>query len=114
MSGKEVGEGPGAGVDSPSGLAGPTKDSSGIAVVGIGASAGGLEAFWGLFGALPPDTGMAFVVVQHLSPEHPSILARTLTRLTSMPVLEVQKGMRLEPNRVYVMPSNAEVSVGGG
>jgi two-component system CheB/CheR fusion protein len=114
MSGEEVGQASGAGVDSPSGLAGPTKDSSGIAVVGIGASAGGLEAFRSLFGALPPDTGMAFVVVQHLSPEHPSVLAKTLTRLTSMPVLEVQSGMRLEPNRVYVMPSNAEVSVGGG
>ncbi len=91
-----------------------TSAAAGIAVVGVGASAGGLEAFRSLFGALPPDTGMAFVVVQHLSPEHPSILARTLTRFTTMPVVEVADGTRLESDRVYVMPSNAEVTVQDG
>src|SRR6266496_4133864 len=90
------------------------QDSPGFAVVGIGASAGGLEAFRSLFGALPADTGMAFVVIQHLSPEHPSILAKTLTRFTSMPVVEVEDGTPLAVNRVYVMPSNAEVLVGDG
>ena len=85
-----------------------------FAVVGIGASAGGLEAFRSLLGALPPDTGMAYVVVQHLSPEHPTILAKTLTRFTSMPVVEIENETELAPNRVYVMPSNAEVLLSRG
>jgi chemotaxis response regulator CheB len=62
-----------------------------------------------LFGALPDDTGMSFAVVQHLSREHPSILARTLARFTSMPVIEIQDGTRLAPDHVYVMPPNTEV-----
>src|SRR5438132_11866495 len=78
-------------------------------VVGIGASAGGIDAFRSLLGALPADTGMAYVVVQHLSPDHPSFLAQTLARFTSMPVLEIQDGTRLVTDHVYVMPSNAEV-----
>jgi two-component system CheB/CheR fusion protein len=87
-------------------------EAPGFALVGIGASAGGIEAFRSLFEALPDDTGMAYVVVQHLSPDHPSILAQTLRRFTSMPVVEIDDGMRLLPNRVYVMPSNAEVLLG--
>jgi two-component system, chemotaxis family, CheB/CheR fusion protein len=85
-----------------------------LVIVGIGASAGGLEAFRLLLGALPPDTGMAFVVIQHLSPEHPSMLAKALVRFTSMPVLEIEDGTRLAPNRVYVMPSNVEVLLADG
>jgi two-component system, chemotaxis family, CheB/CheR fusion protein len=83
-------------------------------VVGIGASAGGLEAFREFFGRLPGDTGMAFIVVQHLSPELPSILTETLTRLTALPVVSVQDRIRLAPDRVYVLPSNAEVLVEDG
>lgn len=100
-------------LDSPSARR-AAAESPRFAVVGIGASAGGLEAFRSLFRSLPVDTGMAFIVVQHLSPEHPSILADTLTRFTSMPVLEVENGTRIAPNRVYVMPSNAEVVVADG
>src|SRR5438445_13681253 len=83
-------------------------------VVGIGASAGGIDAFRSLLGALPADTGMAYVVVQHLSPDHPSFLAQTLARFTSMPVLEIQDGTRLVPDHVYVLPSNAEVLLSRG
>jgi len=83
-------------------------------VVGIGASAGGLEAFRALFSALPAETGMAFIVVQHLSREHPSILAQALQRLTTMPVIEVEDGGRLSPDHVHVMPANTEVIVRDG
>jgi two-component system CheB/CheR fusion protein len=79
--------------------------------VGIGASAGGLEAFTGLLGALPTDTGMAFVLVQHLEPKHKSVLTALLARATSMPVAEVREGMHVEPNHVYVIPANADLSV---
>ncbi|HYN64936.1 MAG TPA: chemotaxis protein CheB, partial [Candidatus Limnocylindrales bacterium] len=74
-------------------------------VVGVGASAGGLEAFTQLLRALPVDTGMAFVLVQHLSPTHQSALAEILSRATTMPVTEVVADEpELEPNHVYVIP----------
>jgi two-component system CheB/CheR fusion protein len=73
-------------------------------IVGIGASAGGLEAFRQLLGALPIDTGMAFVLVQHLDPHHESILAELLSEATSLDVSEVKGDARVEPNRVYVIP----------
>ncbi|HET7238173.1 MAG TPA: chemotaxis protein CheB, partial [Terrimicrobiaceae bacterium] len=77
-----------------------------FSVVGIGASAGGLEAFVQLLKGLPTDTGMAFVLVQHLDPKHDSQLAGLLERVTQMPVCEGIDGLLLRPNRVYVMPSN--------
>src|ERR1035437_10973502 len=73
-------------------------------VVGIGASAGGLEAFTKLLKHLPNDTGMAFVLVQHLDPTHGSALTEILSRATAMPVTEVRDGMQVEPNHVYVIP----------
>jgi|SRR6516225_1665960 two-component system CheB/CheR fusion protein len=73
-------------------------------IVGFGASAGGLEAFQLLLRALPRDTGMAFVVVQHLEPRHESMLTNLLSRATAMPVHEVREKMRIEPNHVYVIP----------
>ena len=75
-------------------------------IVGVGASAGGLEAYRRLLRALSPNTGMAFVLVQHLAPEHQSMLATILARETSMPVLEVRDEPRVEPNHVYVIPPN--------
>src|SRR5438552_4040234 len=63
-----------------------------FSVVGIGASAGGLEAFEQLLKALPADTGMAFVLVQHLAPKHESILSELLAKATKMPVIEVAQG----------------------
>jgi chemotaxis response regulator CheB len=73
-------------------------------VVGIGASAGGLEAFTELLKNLLLDTGMGFVLVQHLDPQHESALAGLLSRATSMPVREVTNNLRVEANHVYVIP----------
>src|SRR5688500_15549212 len=70
-------------------------------VVGIGASAGGLEAFRQLLAGLPPDTGMAFVLVQHLDPRHESKLTDLLARATSMSVVEVTDGLPVSANSVY-------------
>ncbi|MGB7790914.1 MAG: chemotaxis protein CheB [Terrimicrobiaceae bacterium] len=83
-------------------------------VAGIGASAGGLEAFVQLLKGLPPDTGMAFVLVQHLDPKHDSKLAGLLEKATQMPVCEATDGMVLRPNRVHVMPSNVLMTVVSG
>src|SRR5688500_276367 len=94
---------------------GIASESSGMAskmsfpIVGIGASAGGLEAFTRLLQKLPADTGMAFVLIQHLDPKHDSILASLLARATSMPVHEVTQKMRVTPNNVYVIPRNASM-----
>jgi two-component system CheB/CheR fusion protein len=79
-------------------------------VVGIGASAGGLEALSTFFHALPPDTGLTFVVVTHLSPDHESILDTLLQRHTAMPVIQVQaERVRIAPNHVYVIPPNRQL-----
>jgi two-component system, chemotaxis family, CheB/CheR fusion protein len=73
-------------------------------IVGIGASAGGLEAFEQFFTHTPPDTGMAFVLIQHLDPKHKSILTELIQRFTRMKVHEVEDGMVVEPNTIYVIP----------
>ncbi|MGH9322389.1 MAG: chemotaxis protein CheB [Vicinamibacteria bacterium] len=83
-------------------------------VVGVGASAGGLEALTQLLHALPVDTGMAFVLVQHLSPDHPSALAEILSRATAMPVMEVKDKPQVEPNRVYVIPPGRVMFISEG
>ncbi|HEU5182474.1 MAG TPA: chemotaxis protein CheB [Candidatus Polarisedimenticolia bacterium] len=83
-------------------------------VVGVGASAGGLEAFTQLLRALPDDTGMAFVLVQHLAPSHESALAGILSRAASMPVCEVADEPEIEPNHVYVIPPNRNMTIAGG
>jgi len=85
-----------------------------VPVVGIGASAGGLEAFSQLLRELPPDTGMAFALIQHLDPKHESQLAEVLSRTTAMPVNTVTGGQRAEPDHVYVIPPNADMTIGGG
>src|SRR3979490_2744258 len=73
-----------------------------VAVVGIGASAGGVEALNAFFDGLPRESGMAFVVVQHLPPERQSLMAEILTRHTHMPVLQVTAGLALQAGHVYV------------
>ena len=83
-------------------------------IVGIGASAGGLEAFEAFFRACPADTGMAFVLVPHLDPGHVSLLTEILQRCTSMAVLEALDQMRIEANHVYVIPPNREMGILGG
>jgi two-component system CheB/CheR fusion protein len=85
-----------------------------LRVVGIGASAGGLEAFRELLRHLPPNTGMAFVLVQHLSPDHISNLAPLLARTSLLPVVEAADGQQLEPDRVYVIPPAVSPSLHGG
>ena len=83
-------------------------------VVGIGASAGGLEAFTQLLQHLPTDTGMAFVLVQHLDPARDSALSEILSRVTSLSVREVAGNQPVEPNHIYVIPPNANLSMEGG
>jgi two-component system CheB/CheR fusion protein len=83
-------------------------------VVGVGASAGGLEAFKQLLAHLPADTGMAFALVMHLDPTHESALAELLTEVTQMPVSEVQDGVSVAPNHVYVIPPNTSMVIEGG
>ena len=88
--------------------------SGAFPVVAIGASAGGLEAFTAMLGSLESDTGMAFVLVQHLQPAHRSMLAEILSNATKMPVSEVTQGMEVAPNRVYVIPPNAVMTISEG
>ena len=87
----------------------PSRDS--FPIVGIGASAGGLEAFSELLAHLSLDATMAFVLVQHLDPKSPSILSEILSRTTRMPVVEVTHGVRVEPGHVYVMPPNTRMTI---
>ena len=80
-------------------------------VVGIGASAGGLEALQQFLTFLPGDTGMAFVIIQHLSPDHKSLLADILGKDTTMPVVEAQDGMRVERNHIYMIPPKYNLEI---
>ncbi|MDP9037534.1 MAG: ATP-binding protein, partial [Myxococcota bacterium] len=83
-------------------------------IVAIGASAGGLESFAQLLSAVPCDTGMAFVLVQHLDRSHSSLLADALSRTTAMSVREIRNGIHLEPNHVYVVPPSGQIGVKAG
>lgn len=83
-------------------------------VVGIGASAGGLEAFTELLKHLPIDTGLGFVLVQHLDPQHESALTQLLSRATSMPVREATNNLRVKANHVYVITPNTSLSIAAG
>ena len=80
-------------------------------VVGIGASAGGLEALELFFRNVPAASGLAFVVVQHLDPTHKGIMPELLQRITSMPVSQARDRMRVKPNAVYVIPPNSDLSI---
>ena len=80
-------------------------------VVGIGASAGGLEAFTALISTLTHDTGMAFVAVPHLAPAHPSALSEILARSSPMPVVEVVDGQVIAPNTIYVIPPGRDMTI---
>jgi len=83
-------------------------------VVGIGASAGGLEALERFFDNLPQGTGIAFVIVQHLSPDFKSLMDELLARHTSLPIRLVEDGMRVEPDHVYLIPPKKEMIIAGG
>src|ERR1700683_5366854 len=83
-------------------------------IVGMGASAGGLEAFSELLRYLPEKTGMAFVLVQHLDPKHGSALQEILSRTTKIPVTEVSQGVVVEPDHAYVIPANTNLTIKNG
>lgn len=83
-------------------------------VVGIGASAGGLESLEKMFQNLPADTGMAFVVIQHLSPDFKSMMYELLARDTQMEIHRVEDGMQVEANHVYLLPPKKEIIIAGG
>jgi two-component system CheB/CheR fusion protein len=83
-------------------------------VVGMGASAGGLEAFQDFFEGMPADSGMAFVLVQHLPPDRKSMVAEILAKHTSMPVHQIHDGMPVEPNQVYVIRPGHTLTLRGG
>ena len=85
-----------------------------LPIVGIGASAGGLEAVTELLKHLPVDTGLGFVLVQHLDPQHESALTQILARATSMPVREITDNLPVEANHVYIIPPNANLSMTKG
>ena len=83
-----------------------SRKADGFLVVGLGASAGGIQALKEFFENVPPDSGMAYVVILHLSPDHDSKLAEVLQGATEMPVQQVLETSTVEPDRVYVVPPN--------
>jgi two-component system CheB/CheR fusion protein len=94
----------------------PVKDSSWaqpFIIVGIGASAGGLEAAKQFFRTVPADSGMAFVLIQHLDPTHDSMMSDLIGRFTEMPVRQVEEGVLVEPDCVYIIPPNRSLTLDG-
>ena len=92
----------------------PRRDRAHCPIVGIGASAGGIDALQRFFPAVEPDCGTAFVVVQHLDPTHRSILAEMLSRVSRIPVRQIENDTTVEPNTVYVIPPNATLTLEHG
>ena len=90
------------------------KKTNDFPVVGLGASAGGLEALEAFFSHMPFDSGMGFVIIQHLSPKHKSIMASLLAKDTKMKVLEIKDGMKVKPDHVYLNPPNKNVIIING
>ncbi len=86
-------------------------NDNGFYIVGIGASAGGLEAIETFFDHMPHDTGMAFVVIQHLSPDYKSLMVELLSKRTKMEVLRAAEGMIVEPNKVYLIPPKNNLTI---
>lgn len=89
-------------------------DKSQFPIVGIGASAGGLEALEHFFLNMPADCGMAFVIIQHLDPNHTGIMPELLQRITPMKVVEASDQLKVKPNFVYVIPPNKSLSILNG
>ena len=93
---------------------GPGEGPAGRIVVGIGSSAGGLKALTAFLEALPPDTGMAFVVIQHLDPTHDSLMAELLGKHTKMQVVEANGPCGIEADHVYMIPPNRYLMIENG
>jgi len=89
----------------------PVSTPTTIHYVGIGASAGGLEAIESFFTNMPPDSGMAFIVVQHLSPDYKSLMVELLSKKTSMPVHRAEDAMEVLPNHVYLIPPKKNLTI---
>jgi two-component system, chemotaxis family, CheB/CheR fusion protein len=98
-------------LEKPQNSLGPVIEND-FPIVGIGASAGGLAAFESFFSGMPleADTGMAFVLVQHLAPDHKSILTDLIRHYTRMQVFEVEDGIEVKPNCAYIIPPNCEMA----
>lgn len=92
-------------------LTGPRMPSH---LVGIGASAGGLEALQQFFDHMPSDSGLAFVVIQHLAPDHKSLMVDLLAKHTRMGVVRAEDGMRVEPDVIYLIPPGRNLTIAGG
>lgn len=88
-----------------------TKKDKNFPIVGIGASAGGLEALEGLFSNMPSQTNIAFVVIQHLAPSHKSIMPSLLKKFTKMKTIEIEDGMEIEPDCIYLNPPDKDVAI---
>ncbi len=103
---------PAAAVDPSTSPAEPAPAMANFPVIGIGASAGGLAAFEAFFSGMPADadTGMAFVLVQHLAPDHKSLLSELVRRYTRMQVFEVEDGMVVQPDCTYIIPPNRDMA----
>lgn len=91
-----------------------TNDGRSVRVIAVGASAGGLDALTQLLGRLPADSGLAYVLVQHLDPAHESILAELLARATIIPVMQATDGLRIEADHAYVIPPGAQMTLADG
>ena len=83
-------------------------------IIGVGASAGGMEAIHDLFEYMPGNTGFSFVVIQHLSPDHKSLMGELLAKHTSMQVREATEDMVIEPDCIYVIPNNKFLTIRKG
>jgi two-component system, chemotaxis family, CheB/CheR fusion protein len=92
----------------------PNRTAAVTRIVGLGASAGGLEALQQFLTNVPPASGLAYVIVQHLDPTHKAMLTDLLQRTTTMPVHEATDSMPVKPGNVYVIPPNADLTVVGG
>lgn len=92
----------------------PVKSTPGFSVVGVGASAGGLDAFKKFLRAIPENTGLAYVLVQHLNPDHESLLPEILQKVTNIPVGEISAVTVVEPNHIYIIPENKLVVASDG
>ena len=93
---------------------GQVQEGDSFYVVGVGASAGGLEALEQMFQAMPVQSGMSFVIVQHLSPDFKSLMGELLARYTEMPIFRVEDGMKVEPNCLYLIPPKQEMIISDG
>ncbi|NUP88136.1 MAG: chemotaxis protein CheB, partial [Burkholderiaceae bacterium] len=89
----------------------PSRSATRCPIVGIGASAGGLEALEQFLGSVPASSGLAYVVVQHLDPNYKGMIVELLQRATAIPVAQVADGTKVEPDHVYVIPPNRDLSI---